>query len=82
MKRLFGYADAFMKESGWKDWALVKFCLLAVGVMLGLAAPKKAKKKVLFVAMAVFIATYIPLILKFIRILLKDKRTSYSSAPI
>ena len=74
MKKLLNYGNRFAKESTWKDFALIKLCLCAVGVMWGMATPKKAHKPVAFVAMLVFITTYIPLILKVFRVL--DDHTS------
>ncbi len=69
MKTLFTYANEYVRQSDWKDMALLKFCLCAAGLLIGVAVPKKAKKPVAFGAMAVFIATYIPLMTKFLRIL-------------
>ena len=40
MKKLLSAADAYIAKMNWKDLALVKLCLCAAGVMLGLAAPK------------------------------------------
>ena len=56
MKKLFSAADAYIAKMNWKDLALVKQCLCAAGVMLGLASPK----------VAVFVATYLPIMLKFL----------------
>ena len=67
MKCLFSCANQYVKESDWKDFALVKLCLCAIGVMIGLAVPKKKKKMPLLIAAIVFIATYIPLMTKFLR---------------
>lgn len=44
MKKLLSAADAYIAEMNWKDLALVKLCLCAMGMLLGLAAPKKARK--------------------------------------
>lgn len=69
VKRIINTANVYVQESDWKDFALVKLCLCSVGLMIGAALPKKAKKPVIFGAMAVFVATYVPLITKFMRIL-------------
>ena len=71
MKCLFSCANQYVKESDWKDFALVKLCLCAIGVMIGLAIPKKKKKMPLLIAAIVFIATYIPLMTKFLRIVFR-----------
>ena len=44
MKCLFTYADKYLKQSSWKDLALIKFCLFAMGIMGGIRIPEKNKK--------------------------------------
>ena len=81
MKQLLNYENQFSKESDWKNLALLKLCFGSMGLMLGIATPKKAKKAVAFGAMGVFIATYVPLMLKLLNIAARDKenRCSHSS---
>ena len=74
MQKLLNYGNEFLQESTWKDLALIKFCLWAMGIMWGMAIPKKAHKPVAFIAVSVFVATYIPLMLKLFRII--DNNTS------
>ena len=66
MKRLFSAADAYIAKMNWKDLALVKLCLCAAGGMLGLAAPKRVRKWAALGAVVVFVATYLPIMLKFL----------------
>ena len=66
MKKLLSAADAYIAEMNWKDLALVKLCLCAMGMLMGLAAPQKARKWVALGAGLVFLATYVPLMLKFL----------------
>lgn len=66
MKKQFSAADSYIARMNWKDMALVKLCLCAAGIMLGLAAPKKLRKWAALGAVAVFVATYIPIMLKFL----------------
>lgn len=70
MKHLFESANEYTRQSDWKDFALVKLCLGAIGVMIGLRTPKKYKETAGLLAVAVFTATYIPLMAKFFSILL------------
>lgn len=70
MKRLFESADEYTRQSDWKDFALVKMCLAAIGVMIGLHTPKKHKQTAGLLAQLVFVITYIPLMAKFLSILL------------
>ncbi len=66
MKKLFSAADSYIAEMNWKDMALVKFCLCSMGMLLGLAAPKKFRKWAALGAAVLFVATYIPIMLKFL----------------
>ena len=63
--KLIVCANQWIKESDWKDLALVKLCLCALGVILGLTALRKNRKFALAVSVVVFIATSLPLIKKF-----------------
>ncbi len=69
MKRLFTSADEYLKKSGWKDLALIKFCLFSIGLLVGLQITEKCKKGVRIAASVVFILTYIPLMVKYLGIL-------------
>lgn len=64
MKLFFELGDRYAKKSDWKDFALTKFCLCAMGVLLGIHIPQKHKKTAVPAAFAVFAATYIPLMIK------------------
>lgn len=78
MKTLFRSADEYLKLSGWKDLALIKFCLFSVGVLVGTYAKQDAKKEVRTMAAVVFVLSYIPLMFKYILVLVKtinDKKT-------
>lgn len=68
MKKLFIYADEYIKQSDWKDLAMLKFCLAAIGVLIGISLPTKSKKYVFGIAGGIFLITYIPLMAKFFRI--------------
>ena len=71
MNKLFECANQYLKESDWKDLALVKFCLCAIGIMIGLSVPKEKKKYPFILAGIIFVATYIPLMMKFGKIVVK-----------
>lgn len=74
MNKLLKCTDRNVKEATWKDFALIKLCMGSAGLLVGMATPKKAKKNMAFGAMIVFIATYVPLMLKFLGILLEDRK--------
>lgn len=65
MNRLFVYAEKYIAKSDWKDLAMLKFCLFAMGVLAGMRIPEKNRKQAGWIAAAVFVATYIPLMAKF-----------------
>ena len=78
MKKLFQYANGYLRECDWKDIGLVKLCLCAVGVMIGLGIPKKQQKPAFFAAAGVFFSTYIPLMIRFVRSVIRQKEQSLS----
>ena len=64
MKQLLELGNKYATRSSWKDFALVKFCLCAIGVMIGVNIPKKNKRGAMTAAGVVFTATYVPLMKK------------------
>ena len=46
MDKLFEVADRYVKTSDWKTISVLKFCLISLGVMLGMLVKPKDKKKV------------------------------------
>ena len=68
MQKLFDAANRYIETSDWKVFSVMKFCLIALGMMIGLAIGKKAKKPVFFYALGVFVVTYIPLMVKFYKV--------------
>lgn len=75
MKKLFEYANLYAGQSTWKDFALVKLCLCAIGVMIGVLLPESARIYAFAVAGAVFLITYIPLMLKFIKLIIHENKS-------
>ena len=61
MNRLFRLADAWARESSWEDLAVLKICLCAMGVAMGCAVPRRRRKAAAMASLAVFSATYVPL---------------------
>lgn len=64
MKKYFELGNRYAAESDWKDFALTKFCVCAVGVMIGTCIPAVNRKKAMAIAGGVFAATYVPLMKK------------------
>ena len=67
MKWFLDLGNRYAKNSDWTDFALTKFCLFSMGILAGIKVDEKYKKKVGFVAIFVFIVTYIPLMLKMLK---------------
>ena len=42
MRKLLNYGNEFAKQSTWKDFALLKFCLFSMGAIWGMTIPKKS----------------------------------------
>ncbi|MBT9775161.1 permease of phosphate ABC transporter [Clostridium sp. MCC353] len=69
MKTLTSSANEFIKQCQWTDLALLKFCLCAMGVLIGLGVSKKKKKPVFIAALVIFLITYIPVMAKYLLVL-------------
>lgn len=74
MKALLQTADRYLQESNWKDLALIKLCLLSLGMVFGILLPQKYRKPALVVTLILFLATYLPLMIRFVRMLTGKKR--------
>lgn len=70
MKKLLALGNTYASESTWLDFALVKFCLFALGLIAGVCTPKQHKKSIILASLLVFAATYIPLMAKLVKIAL------------
>lgn len=74
MKRFFELGNQFAQQSTWKDFALTKFCLCAMGVLIGVLLPDTVKTAAAIIAAIIFIITYIPLMVKVFKIFRKMPR--------
>ena len=68
MKKLFDAANRYIETSDWKTIAVLKFCLISLGMMIGMAIGRKNRKPAFFGALGVFAATYVPLMVKFFKV--------------
>ena len=73
MKYFLDLGNRYMQESDWKDLSLLKFCLFAMGLLIGTQVTENYKKSVIGVSLGVFIATYILLMLKLFKIMSKKE---------
>ena len=70
MKRLMDAVDRYLRDCTWKDISVLKVCLIALGILLGIAVPARKKKASAWAASLVFVAAYVPLMAKFLPYLL------------
>ena len=70
MHRLTDAADRYLKDCTWRDISVLKFCLIALGALLGIAVPARKKKAAAWVSSLVFVAAYVPLMAKVLPYLL------------
>jgi len=66
MKKLLGYADDYVNSISLWDIGLLKACLCALGVLIGLSVRPEKKKPVIIAAVLIFLAAYIPLLSRFL----------------
>lgn len=66
MCMLFEWAERCIKRCTWKDFALLKICLFALGLICGAKLPKKARGPAVTLAVVAFVASYIPLVGRFL----------------
>ena len=69
MKKLFEAADRYAAQSTWKDFALVKICLCALGILIGMLIPAGLKRPVRIAAGLVFAVTAAVLTAGFLRVI-------------
>ena len=66
--KLFEAANRYVETSDWKIIAVLKFCLISLGMMVGMMIKPKHKKPAFLGALGVFGVTYVPLMVKFYRV--------------
>ncbi|MBM6828327.1 permease of phosphate ABC transporter [Anaerotignum lactatifermentans] len=67
MKKLLALLNGYVLECEWKDLALMKTCICAFGVMLGLSLPREKKKPALAVSGVLFVASTALLAVRFLK---------------
>lgn len=73
MKGICECADVFVQKCSIKDFALLKICLCAVGIMVGLSIPEKKRRWPLMAAGFVFVFSYILIMAKFVKICMEER---------
>ncbi len=65
MKRLFAFAQEYISTLSVLEFGAFKVCLMCFGVMLGTCVKHKNRRPVRIAALLGFLATLIPLMLRF-----------------
>ena len=73
MNKLVRAAELWLKTGSWRDLAVLKICLLSLGMLLGLPAPGRKTRPAAWAASAVFAASYVPLMGSFLTRLLGEQ---------
>lgn len=68
MKKLFALAARYLQEADWKTMAMLKFCLLGLGIAVGAMVPPKYKKTAVAIGLPLFFVTYLPLMAKLLHL--------------
>ena len=68
MRKLLDVANHYLEISDWKTIAVLKFCLISLGLMIGMGIKKEHKKRIFPITILVFLLSYIPLMYKFYRV--------------
>ena len=65
--KLLERANAYCRQMDWKDMALLKVCLFALGMVAGMEIPRERRRAALLGASLAFVATWVPQMAKFLR---------------
>jgi hypothetical protein len=74
MRELLNYANGYIRKMNVSDIAMLKACLCSLGLLAGLAIPKKHKKKAAGIAATTFAFTYAPLMTKLLVTVLEESK--------
>lgn len=75
MKKLIGYGSKYIKQMTVIDVGLLKICLCAMGIIIGLCTPQKHREKVAVIASFMFAMTYVPVMGSFIHFVTKTRKS-------
>ena len=68
MKRILEIGNRYAEQSDWKDFALTKICLCAMGILIGLKISENKKKTIAIISNISFLGTYVLLMTKVFKI--------------
>ena len=68
MKRILEIGNRYAEQSDWKDFALTKICLCAMGILIGLKISENKKITIAIISSISFLGTYVLLMTKVFKI--------------
>ncbi len=68
MKKILEIGNRYAEQSDWKDFALTKICLCAMGILIGLKISENKKKPIAIISGVVFLGTYTLLMMKVFKV--------------
>ena len=73
MRNLCKCTTECAKDFNIMDFGLLKLCCISAGLISGMFVPKKCKKATFITSYVIFGLTLVPLLIKFIKVLAKDR---------
>ena len=73
MKKLIAAGNLYLKHINLADVALLKLCVWALGVLVGLKAARRHRRGAGILAGIVFLVTYVPLMSRFLSALVRTE---------
>lgn len=77
MKKFIKRCHEYINNMKLYDFALLKFCLISLGMMLGLFVKDKYKKPCFFASFTVFMASYVHIMTEFLEAVFKKDWKAY-----
>ena len=68
MKRILEIGNRYAEQSDWKDFALTKICLCAMGILIGLKISENKKKTIAIISSISFFFSFVLLMTKVFKI--------------
>lgn len=67
MKKLFEFANQYISLLKWQHFSMIQFCLISLGIVIGILVPAEAKTAVGIVAGVIFAGTYVHVMFHFFK---------------
>jgi hypothetical protein len=78
MKKFLDFTTEYIRQFDWKDLTIIKVCLSAFGITIGLMLPQKHKKPMLIISILVFLGASASILFHFITSFLASNDDSFN----